>query len=238
MSTDDNAAEGGRACKGWERVDEPPHAHLTTFAPATVFAGIAAPFEGQGFTALRAEDAFSRDFLFRSRTNRRLFDRRRVTTGNGCRLLQFLLHFVKHIEEGIADCHGAARTAAGIAACYPAYRIGRAVPRRIELVNDGINIDAGPGTDGNHTRQADHEVVAAARRAFTQIRFQKSPGLGVKEGHAVQAAAARDELALLADDVVVDADDFTTFQSNPCRRYLLFFFMGRQDAGPFAAVTE
>ena len=25
MSTDDNAAEGGRACKGWERVDEPPH---------------------------------------------------------------------------------------------------------------------------------------------------------------------------------------------------------------------
>ena len=168
MSTDDNAAEGGRACKGWERVDEPPHAHLTTFAPATVFAGIAAPFEGQGFTALRAEDAFSRDFLFRSRTNRRLFDRRRVTTGNGCRLLQFLLHFVKHIEEGIADGHGAARTAAGIAACYPAYRIGRAVPRRIELVNDGINIDAGPGTDGNHTRQADHEVVAAARRAFTE----------------------------------------------------------------------
>ena len=43
-----------------------------------------------------------------------------MAAGNGLRLLQFLLYFVKHIEEGIADSHGAARAAAGIASRYPA----------------------------------------------------------------------------------------------------------------------
>lgn len=161
-----------------------------------------------------------------------------MTAGDGFRLLQFLLDFIEHIEEGIADGHGAARAAAGITARHPADRIGRAVPRRIELVDDSIDIDAGTGADRNHTRQADHEVIAATRRALTQIRFKQSPGLGIKEGHAVQAAAARNELALLADDVVVDADDFTAFEAFAGRRYRFFFFIRRQDAGPFAAVTE
>ena len=43
-----------------------------------------------------------------------------MTAGDGFRLLQFLLDFIEHIEEGIADSHGAARAAAGIAARYPA----------------------------------------------------------------------------------------------------------------------
>ena len=138
----------------------------------------------------------------------------------------------------LAQRTGAARTAAGIAARRPTNRIGRAVACRIELVDDGIDIDAGAGTDGNHARQANHEVVAAACRALAEVCFQESPCLGIEESHAVQAAAARDELALLADDIVVDADDFTAFQAFTSRRYAFFFFMGRQDTGPLAAVAE
>lgn len=124
---------------------------LTAFTPAAVLAGIAATFEGQGFAALRAKDAFSRDFLFSSRADRSFFHRWGMTAGDGFRLLQFLLYFIEHVEEGIADGHGAARAAAGITARHPADRIGRAVPRRIELVDDGIDIDAGTGADRNHT---------------------------------------------------------------------------------------
>ena len=68
--------------------------------------------------------------------------------------------------------------------------------------------------------------------------FQAEPGLGIKEGHAVQAAAARNELTLLADDIVVNADDFAAFKTFTGRRYRFFCFMCRQDAGTFAAVTE
>ena len=152
--------------------------------------------------------------------------------------MQFFLDFIEHFQQGVADRHGAARTAAGIAARRPAHRIGRAVACRIELVDDGIDIDAGAGTDGNHARQADHKVVAAACRALAEVCFQESPCLGIEESHAVQAAATRDEFTFLADDVVVDADDFTAFQAFTSRRYTFFFFMGRQDTGPLAAVAE
>lgn len=43
-----------------------------------------------------------------------------MTAGDRFRLLQFLLDFIEHIEECIADGHGAARAAAGISARYPA----------------------------------------------------------------------------------------------------------------------
>ena len=43
MSTDDNVAEGGIACKERERAAEP--CRLVAFAPTAVFAGVAAAFK-------------------------------------------------------------------------------------------------------------------------------------------------------------------------------------------------
>ena len=54
----------------------------------------------------------------------------------------------------------------------------------------------------------------------------------------MQATATCNEFALFADDVVVDADNFTAFQAFASCRYPLFFFMSRQDTGPFTAVAE
>ena len=190
-------------------------------APATVLAGIASSFEDQRFSALGTENIFCPYLVPGSRLDR-LYLFRLFTAS-----VEFILYFIVHIEEGIAYCHGAAGPLTRIAAGRTADRIARAVPCRIELVNDSVNINPRPGTDRNHAGQADHEVIAAACRTFAEIRFQQGPCFRIEEGNTVETATACDEFAFLADDIIIDSDDFTAAQSVPGDRYRLFIDVSR-----------
>ena len=154
-------------------------------------------------------------------------------------MVQFFLHFIVHIEEYVAYCHRTTGTAARIATRSPADRIARAIARRIQLVDNRVNVDTGAGTDRNHARQTDHEVVAAACRALAQIGFQERPCFCIKEGHAVQAATACYELTLFPDDVVIDSHDFTAGQAFTGNRYGGFFLrMSGKDTCTLTAIAE
>ena len=172
--------------------------------PAAVLADVAAPFKDKRFTALGAENIFGPYLVPRPRFNR-FYLLRLFIAG-----MKLILYLIVHIKEGIAYCHGAAGSLARIAPGRTAERIARAVPRRIELVNDSININPCPGTDRNHAGQANHEIIATACRSFAEIRFQQSACFRIKKRNTMETAAARNQFALLADDIIIDSNDFTT----------------------------
>ena len=86
--------------------------------------------------------------------------------GSFALIIDFSLYLIVHIQKGITYSHGAAGTFAGIASCCSAYRIAGAIACTIQLVDDGININAGSGSYANHSGKANHEVVAATGAAL------------------------------------------------------------------------
>ena len=63
--------------------------------------------------------------------------------------------------------------------------------------------------------------------------------MGIKEGDTVKTAAAGDQFPLLADHIIADQKDFSSFQSlSGSHFFLLFFHLSIQDTYSPAAVPE
>ena len=56
----------------------------------------------------------------------------------------------------------------------------------------------------------------------------------------MQTAAASDQFSFLADDMVINGNDFSAGKAFPCNGGLFFmiFHMRREDTGTLAAITE
>ena len=71
-------------------------------------------------------------------------------------------------------------------------------------------------TDGDHTGEPDHEVVAASGGSLAQICLQKRSGVRIKQSDAVQAAASCRQFTLLAYYIIRHKQDLATLQSLTC----------------------